>query len=163
MNDSAAPKIDSRAGFDAALRWAFDQAFVRGARRITCVDPSFADWALNDALLIDGLTRWIRQPQRRLVLLAAHYEDMPRRHPRFVAWRADWAHAIDAWSPQDSAAAELPTLLLDDDDLVLRVSDRVHWRGRAEHDRRDARAWQDELDAVLQRSESAFPAYRLGL
>lgn len=163
MNDTQAPKIDSRAGFDAALRWAFGEAFARGARRIVCVDPSFGDWALNDAMLIEGLTAWIRQPQRRLVLLAAHYDEMPRRHPRFVAWRADWTHAIEAWTPSAGTAIELPTLLLDDDDLVLRLADHVHWRGRAEHDRRDARAWRDEVDAVLQRSEPAFAAYRLGL
>lgn len=163
MNPTEAPKIDSRVGFDAALRWAFAAAFAREARRIVCVDADFADWSLGEAALIDGLTKWIRLPQRRLVLLAAHYDEMPRRHPRFVSWRVDWAHAVDAWSPAEGLAIELPTLLLDDDDLVLRVADHVHWRGRAEFDRRDARAWREEIDAVLQRSEAAFPAYRLGL
>lgn len=156
-------KIDSAASFEAAVHWAFGTAFARGARRIVCVDPDFADWPLDAPALLEGLSAWLRTPQRRLVLLADRWDEMPRRHPRFVAWRPDWVHAVQTLSPTPGSDFVLPTLLLDDEDLVLRVADRVHWRGRAELDRRDAHAWRDEIDAVLQRSEPAFPAYHLGL
>jgi hypothetical protein len=160
MNDSL-PTITSRAEFAAAIRWGFAHADAQAARRIVCVDPDFADWPLDEPALLDALTAWLKRPQRKLVLLAADYDEVPRRHPRFVAWRASWAHAVDTFSPAEHI--ELPTLLLDDGDLSVQLVDRTHWRGRVETDRRSACLWRDEVDAVLQRCEPAFPVYRLGL
>lgn len=165
MNDTATPPppITSRSEFVAALLWGFEQAIAGGARRIVCVDPDFANWPLDAPALHAQLTGWLRLPQRRLVLLAARYDAVPRLHPRFVAWRAPWAHTIEAWAPQDGEAPELPTLLLDDRQLSVQLHDAVHWRGRAELDARQARLRRDEVDALLQRSEAAFPVNSLGL
>ncbi len=157
------PRIGSRAEFGAALLWGFEQAVQAGARRITCVDASFADWPLNDATLHARLGAWLRLPQRRLVLLAAHDDALPRCHPRFVAWRALWAHAIDAWLAPSEMAATLPTLLLDDGLLSVQLLDAVHWRGRADWNAAAARRLRDETDAVLQRSEPGFAVNCLGL
>jgi hypothetical protein len=162
MNDSV-PPITTRGEFVAALGWGFEQAIARGARRISCVDRDFADWPLDDVALHARLTTWLRLPQRRLVLLAAQYTEIPRRHPRFVTWRSLWSHSIEAWSPQEGSAVELPTLLVDDGALSVHLIDPVHWRGRAELDPRGARLWRDQLDALLQRSEPAFAVNQLGL
>jgi len=158
-----APDIASRAGFVAALRWGFEQAVGAGARRIVCVDADFADWPLDDTGLQAQLTAWLKQPGRRLVLLARRYDELPRRQPRFVAWRRLWAHAIEAWSPQDGDPVELPTLLFDDQQVSVQLIDSVHWRGRAAIDAREARLWGERIDAVLQRSEPSFAANALGL
>lgn len=163
MNDITPPKIDSRAAFAAAVRWGFDTAVARGARRIVCVDRDFAEWPLDEPALLDRLTAWLRLPKRRLVLLADRYDEMPRRHARFVRWRADWAHAIDAFSPPAEDAADLPTLLVDDGPVSVQLLDAVHWRGRCEVDPRHAQLWRENVDAVLQRSEPAFPVSHLGL
>ena len=164
MNDTnTPPPITSRAEFVAALRWGFTQAIGGGARRIVCVDADFAEWPLDDPALHAALTAWLRQPQRRLVLLAADYAAVPRRQPRFVAWRALWAHAIEAWSPAEGDAMDLPTLLVDDRAVSVQLHDAVHWRGRAELDSRSARLKRDEVDALLQRSQPAFPVNSLGL
>lgn len=163
MNDTLPPKIDSRAAFAAAIRWGFGAAAARGARRIVCVDRDFADWPLDEPALLDTLTAWLRLPKRRLVLLADRYDEMPRRHARFVRWRADWAHAIDAFSPPAEDRADLPTLLVDDGPVSVQLLDAVHWRGRCELDPRHAQLWRESLDAVLQRSEPAFPVSHLGL
>ena len=157
------PGIESRADFAAALRWGFEQAIAEGARRIVCVDPDFAEWPFDDTGLQAQLTTWLKLPGRRLVLLAHRYDELPRRQPRFVAWRRLWAHAIEAWSPQDGDPVELPTLLFDDQRVGVHLIDRVHWRGRAEIDVRAARLWGERIDAVLQRSEASFAANALGL
>lgn len=158
------PVIDSRAAFTEALRWGFEQAVQRRARRVLCVDRDFAEWPLDEPALHTLWTDWLRPGQNRLVLLAQHYDEVPRRQPRFVAWRAAWSHAVETWSPaEDAAAAELPTLLVDDGPLSVHLVDAVHWRGRAERDARSARQWRDQLEAVLQRSERAFPVHPLGL
>ena len=156
------PTITSRAEFGAAVVWGVQTAVERGARGIWFTDPHFADWPLDDPDLLAHLTAWLRLPQRRLVLLAERYDDLVRSKPRFVAWRRQWAHAVEAWSPQDQPA-HLPTWLLDDGPVCLAVGDRVHWRGRCAIDPREAHLRRQELDAVLQRSETAFPVNQLGL
>ncbi len=165
MNEPAtpAPAVDSRAGFAAAVRWGFETAFTRGARRIVTVDRDFAQWPLDDPALLESLTRWLKRPQRQWVLLAATYDEMARRHPRFVRWRADWAHAISPYAPPPEDRVELPSLLVDDGPVVVQLFDAVHWRGRALLDAREARSWRENLDALLQRSGPEFPVSRLGL
>lgn len=157
------PAIDSRASFAEAVRWAFAQAIARDARRIVAVDRDFVDWPLGDTALLEQLTGWLRRPQRQLVLLAANWEDVPRRHPRFMPWRRTWAHALAIWQQPDGLDRDLPTWLLDDDALLLRLFDRERWRGRVEFDERATRLHRDEIDAVLQRSTPALPATQLGL
>jgi hypothetical protein len=162
MNDGG-PKIDSGAAFVAALHWGFESAIQGGARCLTCVDAHFEDWPLDDPGLLQRLGAWLRLPQRRLVLLAADYGSVPARHPRFNAWRRDWAHAIQAWQPPEDLAPDLPTLLLDDRCVSVQLIDPLHWRGRASLDPRVARNWQERIDAVMQRSGPAFPVIVLGL
>lgn len=154
--------ITSRAEFGTAVAWGVQTAIERGARRLWFTDPHFADWPLDDPALLDALTAWLRLPQRRLVLLAESYDEVVRWKPRFVAWRRPWAHAIEAWTPQDPPA-DLPTWLLDDGPVCVAVADRVHWRGRCAVDAQQAHLLRQAVDAVLQRSVAAFPVNRLGL
>jgi hypothetical protein len=157
------PVIDTHAAFVAALHWGFASATEQGARCITCVDPDFGLWPLDDAALLQCLTAWLRLPQRRLVLLAAHYDEVPRRHARFTAWRRDFAHAIQAWQAPEEMAATLPTLLLDDRTLSVQLIDATHWRGRASLDLRTAHLRRERVDVVLQRAQPAFAVNTLGL
>lgn len=156
-------RIDSRAAFrEAALR-AFEHATAGASRRIVCVDPDFADWPLDDATLLQRMTDWLRRPQRQWVLLASDYARVPRLHPRFVTWRRDWSHAIAPFAAPADLDGGLPTLLLDERGLMLRIVDRTQWRGRLSYDESSARPWREEVDAVLQRCEPAFAVNTLGL
>ena len=157
------PTIDSHAAFTAALAWGFQEAVAQGARRIVCCDSDFAQWAWDDAATLDTLGGWLRLPQRRLLLLAQRYDQVPRRWPRFNAWRRDLGHAISAWQPAPEVASTLPCLLVSDKAVCVHLIDAVHWRGRAQLDGRSARRWCEQIDAVLQRSESAYAVSTLGL
>jgi len=163
--DAGPPVIDSRAAFAAAVQWGFARATRDGgrSRRIVCVDRDFANWPLDAPELHARLTAWLKGAQRQLVLLAATYDDVPRRHPRFVGWRRHFAHAVFPFAAPEDQAATLPTLLLDDDGTLVRLIDAVHWRGRASADERSVLPWREQIDAVLQRSETAFPVQSLGL
>lgn len=163
--DNLPPTIDSRAGFKAAVSWGFTRAMREGgrSRRILCVDRDFADWPLDAPELHAQLTAWLKGAQRQLVLLGATFDEMPRRHPRFVGWRRHFTHAVFPFAAPEDIAAQLPTLLLDDDATLVRLIDAVHWRGRASADERSALPWREQIDAVLQRSEAAFPVQSLGL
>jgi hypothetical protein len=162
MSDSL-PKIDSRAGFQAALHWGFETAVGEGARCLTAVDPTFAEWPLDAPALLARLTAWLRLPQRRLVLLAASFDTVPRQFPRFTAWRRDWAHAVQPWQAPEELASTLPTLLLDDRVLSVHLADAAHWRGRVSLDPHAARLWRERVETVLQRSEATFSVHTLGL
>jgi hypothetical protein len=162
-NIGTPPRIDSLAAFADALRWGFLAGVADGTRCFICVDPGFELWPLDDEALLEPLTAWLRLPQRRLVLLAASYDDVPRRLPRFTTWRRDWAHAIQALQCPQEFAAELPSLLIDDRRTCVHLIDPVHGRGRAERDARSRLLWQEKVDVVLQRSEPAFAVTTLGL
>jgi hypothetical protein len=161
MTPETPPPIASKAEFGAAVLWALQASVAAEARRVVWVDPDFADWPLDDPALHDLLTPWLRRPGRRLVLLASDFGGVPRQHPRFVAWRRLWSHAVEAWTPAD--ATELPTLVLDDGAVCVHVADTRRWRGRALVDARAARLWRDQVDAVLQRCDASFPINTLGL
>ena len=162
MDSHTPPEIHTRADFDAAVLWALQNALARQSRRLLLADPDFADWPLGQPEVLEALQRWLRLPQRRLVLLAAHYTEVPRRHPRFVAWRPDWAHAVETWSPPAELAA-LPSVMIDDGPLCLHRLAQTPLRATVALDAQAARAWREQLGAVLQQSEAAFPVHTLGL
>lgn len=155
--------IESRASFSAAVLWSMQRAIDAGARQIVWVDDDFADWPLDEPALLQALTAWLRQPQRRLLMLALRYDDVALDHPRFAAWRRDWTHAFSAATPEEGTMVELPTVLYDDTTVCMQLFDKLHWRGRCSSDRREVRLWQERLDAVLQRSTPAFTVNPLGL
>ena len=160
---STPPRIDSREAFADGIRWGVAAAIADGTRSITCVDPSFELWPLDEGALLEPLTAWLSLPQRRLILLAASYEEVPRRQARFTAWRRDWAHAVTALQAPQDFAADLPTLLLDDRTTSVHLIDALNWRGRAAVDPRARMLWQEKIDVVLQRSEAGFAVTTLGL
>ena len=53
------PLIESSETFGAALLWGFEAAAAQGARVITCADPDFEGWPLDDPALLQGLSDWI--------------------------------------------------------------------------------------------------------
>lgn len=157
------PAIDTRTSWVQALLWGFDAAMEAGARQIVCVDPDFAHWPLDDAALHSALAGWLRRPQRRLVLLAAHFDEVPRRHPRFMRWRRDWAHALSPLVVPEDMAAGLPQRLVDDGAVSVQLFDPTHWRGRAARDARTAQALRLDTDAFLQHAGPALSLNVLGL
>ncbi len=162
MSDTP-PVIDSQASFAAAVVWSLQTSIARNARRIVWSDPSFRDWPLDDPALLDALAGWVRLPLRKLVLLAQDFDELPRRHPRFVTWRRSWSHAVEAWSPAEESTETVPALAVDDGPVGLELLDAERWRGRAALDAHDGRRWRERIDALLQQSEPAMPVDRLGL
>ena len=163
MTEETLPVISSHTEFVAAVKWGFAASAARGARRIVCCDADFAAWPLDDKALIEGLGSWLRLPQRQLVLLASSFDEVPLRCPRFNAWRRGWSHAIASFQAPTEMAGTLPSLLLADNTVSVHLIDAIHWRGRASLDPRRARQFGEQIDVVLQRSESAFGVQTLGL
>ena len=156
-------EISTRSGFQAAIREAVDRAAARGARELCFVDDTFADWPLNEIAIVDRLTHWAGA-QRRLVVLARRYDEVVRRHPRWVQWRRTWAHVVQCRAASVEAnEAPLQSLLLAQGVRTVWLVDPLRHRGFASSDPADALRWREPLDALLQRSEEAFGATTLGL
>jgi len=146
-----------------ALRDALAHAGEQGTRRLCWCDENFAAWPIGEAQWIDQLTRWARAGGRELVMVARDYAVIERRHPRFAAWRRDWAHVIQCLLPDETRTEALPTLWIDSSDQALRVFDSEHLRGRIGFDRVDRQRAREDFDAISQRAGPGFAAATLGL
>lgn len=156
-----AARIDGRSEFNAAVQRAFAQAAQGRARELCLVDPDFEAWPLEDPALLSSLTAWARLPKRQLLMIAGRFDDLPRRCPRFTAWRRNWAHVIECRAT-DVEASQIPSLLLAGEHS-LHLADRRQWRGHWLGDDSEVSAWREVVDVLLQRSEADFPANTLGL
>jgi hypothetical protein len=154
--------ITSRPEFHLALRQAFAEAATAGSRELWLADSDFADWPLGERDVIERLSEWVAS-SRRLTLLANSFDDVARRHPRWVAWRRQWAHVVSCRANTELEADAMPTLLIASGTTTVRLSDPVHYRGRVSHDRAEELRCKELFDAVSQRSEEAFPATSTGL
>jgi hypothetical protein len=154
--------ITSRAEFIDALRSSFAIAAHEGAREILLVDADFADWPLNERAVLESLTAWVNS-RRSLLLFGHSFDEFGRRHPRFVEWRRQWAHAVRCRNDPELEASQLPTLLLVAGVSCVRLVDRVNHRGTASNRAVDMAECQEAIDALLQRSVEAFPVTTLGL
>lgn len=150
-----------RESFRALVRDALAEAARAGWRELILADADFNDWPLGERVVIDALTAWVLSGQR-LTLLARRYDAVYRQHPRFVAWRRQWSHKIEARGVPSADALDVPSVLWAPG-WVLQRSDVLRSGGFCgpEPDRRVL--LRDWLDDWLSRSSPAFPADTLGL
>lgn len=155
------------ADFQRLLTEALAWAATQGLRELHAWDASFVDWPLSDAATLAALTAWAR-PGRQLHLLALQYDDIARRHPRFVRWRRDFAHCVTARAvePETRLEAAPEGLLLaagGQAALSLRLFDRHLWRGELAFEAAEYRRGLEWFDALAQRSSESFAPTTLGL
>jgi hypothetical protein len=154
--------INGRSGFTAALRSTLEQSARLRVRELCLVDVDFEAWPLDDADVLAALTAWARLPLRRMLIVAARYDALPRGFPRFTEWRRLWAHQVEARAT-DVEDSQIPTLLLAPPAPSLHLADRLRWRGHTLADDREVADWREVVDVLVQRSEPAFGANTLGL
>ncbi len=162
MNSESHGLIDSRSGFHHALRAAFADIAAHPRLQVWMCDSHFADWPLNEPAVIDALVRWA-QPHRKLVVLAQSFDDVVRRHPRWVAWRRQFAHAVECRLVEPMEQGRMPTLLTAQGGLTVKLVDPQRYRGSWSREPADGRLAAELIDAVSQRSAEAFAATTLGL
>jgi hypothetical protein len=154
--------ITSRSEFHDALKEAFAFVADKGCREVFIADPAFGDWPLGDRSVLENLSRWA-YTHRKLTVLAESFDEFPRRHARWVEWRRQWAHVVDCRVVDEADVGRLSGLLLAPGLMSLRVLDAEHYRASLSFGAADTIQIRDALDALLQRSEEAFPVTTLGL
>lgn len=162
-----AQRFEGRADFQRLIIETLAWAAAQGCREVYAWDASFVDWPLSDAKALTALTAWAGHG-RQLNLLSVQYEDVVRRHPRFVRWRRDYSHCVTARAvdPELQLQAAPESLLLAmgaDGPLSLRLFDRHLWRGELSREVAERLRGLEWFDAVAQRSSDSFAPTTLGL
>ena len=154
--------IDGQVDFHAAILGMLREAAEAEVAHIWCCDRDFAHWSLGERAFVDLLAAWIG-PRRQLTLIAGDFAGLAQQAPRFIAWRREWAHAVECLIAHPDDAPHLPSLLLLPKRAQLRLSDVERHRGRVSRDAVDLSAGAELIDAVVQRVVGHFGPTTLGL
>jgi len=155
-------RFEGRGEFQDAIRTALAEAAAAGWRELWLCDPDFENWPLGERSVIESLTHWAGA-QRRLTLLALHFDEVSRRHARWAQWRRQWSHVAHCRALQELQPDDVPVMLYAPGALVIRLLDPRHCRGIASGLAADGLQAGELIDAISQRSVEAFPATALGL
>ncbi|GHC80539.1 hypothetical protein GCM10007320_22290 [Pseudorhodoferax aquiterrae] len=166
MAEDAAPALPQgrfagRAQFHQWLCAGLQAAARAGWAELILADADFADWPLGERAVVAELQAWAR-PGRRCTLLAGSYEELRRRHARFVQWRMQWDHLISCRACRAMDRQDFPSALWSPH-WSLRRLDTVHCTGWAGPEAARRVQTQELLAEALRRSTPAFAASVLGL
>ena len=109
-HDLPTGRFSGREAFQQLVRDATAAAAREGWREIVISDADFHDWPLGERAVVDALQAWA-QGGRRFTMLACRYDEVVRRHARFVRWRATWDHIITCRRSPAADALDIPSAL----------------------------------------------------
>ncbi|AVS77380.1 hypothetical protein C8246_08275 [Paracidovorax avenae] len=154
-------RFEGRSDFGGGVRAALACAAREGWQELVLCDFDFHDWPLGDRDVEASLHAWAARG-RRMTLLAAHYDEVVRRHARFVRWRATWDHIVECRKAPVKERQELLGVLWSGRWVLQRLDpERCTGVAGGEPERRVQ--VRQVLDEWLRRSTPAFPATTLGL
>lgn len=172
MTDSSAPlpapvpqlpagRFGSREAFQQMVRDALATAVREGWQEILVSDVSFHDWPLGERSVVESLQDWARGG-RRFTMLACSYDDVIRRHARFVRWRGTWDHIITCRRSPAADPLDIPSALWSPQWVMQRLDpERCVGVTGFEPERRVL--LRETLNEWLRKSAPSFPATTLGL
>lgn len=155
-------RFEGRVAFQQLVRDALATAAREGWREIILCDADFHDWPLGERAVAESLQDWARSG-RRMTILAGRYDEIIRRHPRFVRWRGTWDHILTCRASATADPLSFPSMVWSPG-WVLQRLDPVRCVGvsGAEPGRRVA--MREVLSEwVRSKSSPGFPATTLGL
>ena len=124
-------------------------------------DPSFEDWPLGERVVVQALNDWSKTG-RKLTMLAKNYDEVLRRHTRFVTWRRTWAHIVECRASAATSADDMPSALWGPGWVFERL-DLQRCTGIAGSEVARRVALRERLNEWLLKSSPAFPATTFGL
>ncbi len=147
--------------FAELVRLSLSAAAAQGWREIILSDSGFEDWPLGERAVAQSLNDWARSG-RKLTMLAKNYDEVVRRHARFVTWRRTWAHVVECRANSALSADDFPSALWSPA-WVLQRLDLTRCTGISGSEAARRVALKERLDECLRRSSPAFPATTLGI
>ena len=154
-------RFSGPAEFGDMVRTAFAAAAAQGWREIIMCDSTFEDWPLGERAVAQSLQDWSKSG-RKLTMLAKNYNEVMRRHARFVTWRRTWSHIIECRANTAISADDMPSALWCPEWVFQRL-DMARSSGVAGAEASRRVALKERLDECLRLSSPAFPATTLGI
>ncbi len=154
-------RFAGRETFAQRVRDALAIAARDGWREIVVCDPTFADWPLGESAVQASLQAWAKQG-RRFTMLAIHYDEVRRRHARFVTWRTTWSHLLECRACPSASPQDLPSALYSPVWALQRL-DVESSTGMCGDEPQRRVLLRQNLDAWWGKSSPAFSASVLGL
>ena len=147
--------------FAEVIRQAFAAAAAHGWRDIIISDATFEDWPLGERAVAQSLNDW-SSAGRKLTMLAKNYNEVMRRHARFVTWRRTWAHLVECRANASIPSADMPSALWSSAWVFQRL-DLTRSTGVSGAEAARKVALRERLDECLRFSSPSFAATTLGL
>ncbi len=147
--------------FAELVRVAFAAAAAQGWREIIICDSTFESWPLGERAVAQSLQDWSKSG-RRLTMLAKNYNEVTRRHARFVSWRRTWAHVVDCRANAALSDDDMPSALWSPV-WVFQKLDLTRCAGVCGNEPARKVALKERLDECLRLSSPSFAATTLGL
>ena len=154
-------RFEGREAFEQLIRTALARAVVEGWREIILSDATFADWPLHERTVAESLQAWSTSG-RRLIMLATGFDEVIRRHARFVSWRKTWGHIIDCRVCRAAPAADFPSAIWSRAWFMHRLNPQRS-NGACGYDRERRVQLREVLEEKLRDSVPGFAASTLGL
>lgn len=154
-------RLQGRMLFAELVRQSLATAAAEGWPRLVLCDADFSDWPLGERAVVASLQSWARRG-RVLHLLGQDFGPLRVQHPRFVQWRASWAHLIEARACTSASADEWPSAIWSPVWTLERI-DAVHGVMLASRDAMRQVALAEKLDHWWQQGSASFPPTTLGL
>ncbi len=147
---------------EAWIRDALATAAREGWREIILSDANFHDWPLGERAVVESLQAWAHSG-RRMTLLARTYDEVIRRHARFVRWRGTWDHILTCRASPVADSLDIPSAIWSPEWVLHRLDpDRCVGVTGSEPERR---VFLHEVlgEWVRSKSTPGFPSTTLGL
>jgi hypothetical protein len=154
-------QFSGREAFAQRVRDALAAAAQEGWREIILSDATFEDWPLHERAVVESLHSWAKAGHH-LTLLATTYDEVIRKHARFVAWRKIWGHLLDCRLCSTAAPADFPSAIWSSSWFLQRL-DPLHSTGVCGAERERCMQLREQLNERIRNSSPGFPASTLGL
>ena len=154
-------RFNGPTAFAELVRRSLAMAAQQGWREIILSDSGFEDWPLGEQAVAQSLNDWARSG-RKLTMLARNYDEVLRRHARFVTWRRTWAHVVECRANSALSADDFPSALWSPGWVFQRL-DLTRCTGISGAEAARRVALKERLDECLRRSSPAFAATTLGI
>jgi hypothetical protein len=153
--------FSGRTDFQQLIRSAIAQAAAEGWHEMVWFDMNYADWPLGERSVKASLQAW-SQTGRKLTIVAKRFDTLAATHHRFVAWRKQWSHIIEARAVSSASDEEFPSLILGDNWTMQRLQPAL-CKGVASYEPKRRVDLRELAHEWLLISSPSFPSTTLGL
>ncbi len=153
--------FSGRSEFQQLIRDAIDAAAREGWREMVWFDVNYEDWPLGEKSVEADLQAW-SATGRKLTIVAKRFDALIAKHHRFVNWRKQWSHIIEARAVSGASDEEFPSLILSPTWAMQRLQPAL-CKGVAGSDARRRVDLRELSNEWLAQSAASFAASTLGL